>query len=116
MEKSIETVYYCEDCGSSNTSSMAWINNLTHETEEYIGTRFDEESNFCNCCNAKVRLLNLIELWDRLSAIEVNEDDELEEDFLSFPAGTDKMDVWHWFDERCPNGLAIDLMGEKPKE
>jgi hypothetical protein len=40
----------------------------------------------------------------------VNENDEIEEDFLDFPSGTDKFDVWHWFDERCPNGVAEDLM------
>ena len=22
----------------------------------------------------------------------------------------DVIDVWHWFDERCPNGVAEDLM------
>ena len=40
----------------------------------------------------------------------VNNDDEIEADFLSFPAGTSKFDVWHWFDERCPNNLHDDLM------
>lgn len=35
---------------------------------------------------------------------------EIEEDFLNFPAGTLKIDVWHWFDERCPNNLHDDLM------
>lgn len=115
MEKSIETTYYCADCGSSDTSSMAWVNNRTRNIEEYIGTRHEEENNFCNQCNANVRVLTLKELWSKLSEVEVNADDEIEADFLSFPAGTDKMDVWHWFDERCPNGLAVDLMGETPK-
>ncbi len=115
MEKSIETVYYCGECGSSHTLSMAWINNRTGEIDEYIGTRHDEESNFCNDCEEHVRIKNLLELWEEFSEIEVNEDDEIEEPFLLFPEGTPKTDVWHWFDERCPNSLAEDLMGETSK-
>lgn len=58
----------------------------------------------------KRTLKELQELWDKLGDIPVNNDDEIEEDFLNFPAGTSKFDVWHWFDERCPNGVAEDLM------
>ena len=54
----------------------------------------------------KRTLKELQELWNELS----DENDEIEEDFLDFPSGTDKFDVWHWFDERCPNGVAEDLM------
>lgn len=36
--------------------------------------------------------------------------ESFEEDFLDFPSGTDKFEIWHWFDERCPNGVAEDLM------
>ncbi|WP_279103999.1 hypothetical protein [Bacteroides acidifaciens] len=42
-----------------------------------------------------------------------NNDDEIEEDFLNFSAGTLKIGVWHWFDERCPNNLHDDLMYPK---
>lgn len=112
MEKSIETVYYCSNCGSSDTSSMAWVNNIDNSIEEYIGGRRDEDSNFCNVCDTNVRLMNLMELWDKFSEVPINNDDEIEEGFLCFPAGTYRFDVWHWFDERCPNGLAVDLMQE----
>ena len=55
-------------------------------------------------------LEELQELWNQLGDIPVNNDDEIEEDFLDFPVGTDKFEIWHWFDEQCPNGLAKDLM------
>lgn len=45
--------------------------------------------------------------------IPVNNDDEIEEDFLNFSAGTLKIGVWHWFDERRPNNLHDDLMYPK---
>lgn len=55
-------------------------------------------------------LEELQKLWGELGDIPVNNNDEIEEDFLDFPAGTDKLEVWDWFDEQCPNGLAKDLM------
>lgn len=60
-------------------------------------------------------LMTLPQLWQLFGDIPINNDDEIEEDFLCFPVGTYRFDVWHWFDERCPNGLAVDLMGEKSK-
>jgi len=54
-------------------------------------------------------------LWDVLGNIPVNEDDELEEDFdtntgLVFEVGTDKFEVWHWFEEYFDLSVADDLM------
>lgn len=57
--------------------------------------------------------MNLRELWNKFSEIEVNGNDEITESFLSFPVGTDKFEIWHWFDDRCPNNLHDDLMYEK---
>lgn len=61
-----------------------------------------------NCDNPK--LYTLIELWELFAEVPVNNNDEIEEDFLCFEAGTSRFDIWHWFDERCPNNLHDDLM------
>jgi hypothetical protein len=37
-------------------------------------------------------------LWDKLGNIPVNEDDEIEEPFEHFAVGTDKFEIWHWFE------------------
>ena len=37
-------------------------------------------------------------LWLELGNIPVNNEDELEDCFLVFEKGTDKFDVWHWFE------------------
>lgn len=37
--------------------------------------------------------------WSELGDIPVDEEDRIEEDFMHFPAGTDKLDIWHWFEE-----------------
>ena len=52
-------------------------------------------------------------LWDEFSEIPVDNDDCIERPFLHFEAGTDRFDVWSWFDERCPRGMARDLLGMK---
>lgn len=44
----------------------------------------------------------LSDLWVQLGDIPVNENDELDEPFLHFPKGTDKMEVWHWFESQNP--------------
>lgn len=111
MKKSLNTLY-CANCGSSSIQVRAWVDANTNKPCGYCE---DDDNCWCENCEEHTTMRTLSQLWDDLSDIPVNPDDEIEEDFLSFPAGTDKMDVWHWFDERCPNGLAIDLMGEKPK-
>ena len=40
------------------------------------------------------------ELWSKLGDIPINQDEETEECFLHFEAGTDREDIWHWFEDR----------------
>ncbi|MDE6019226.1 MAG: hypothetical protein K2G85_10500 [Muribaculaceae bacterium] len=58
----------------------------------------------------------LRDLWEFFGCILVTDDDEIESDFMDFQAGTSRLEVWSWFDEKCPNGLAIDLLGETSKK
>ncbi|MGM9779769.1 MAG: hypothetical protein ACI3ZD_15770 [Prevotella sp.] len=107
--KDLNTLY-CAYCGSSNVEMTMWVNPNTGENSGQSSDRFEEEDCWCKNCTEHVRLLTLEELWDQFSEVPVNNDDEIEEDFLFFSAGTSKFDVWHWFDERCPNNLHDDLM------
>ena len=107
--KDLNTLY-CAYCGSSNVEMTMWVNPNTGENSGQSSGRFEEEDCWCKDCEEHVRLLTLEELWDQFSVVPVNNDDEIEEDFLFFSAGTSKFDVWHWFDERCPNNLHDDLM------
>lgn len=47
----------------------------------------------------------LEKLWEMLGDIPVNDNDEIEEEFLEFPVGTYKEEIWKWFDERYPDGV-----------
>ena len=55
----------------------------------------------------------LEELWGILGDVPVNDDDEIMEPCIDFPAGTHKEDVWHWFDEKHSKGVyALMHIGE----
>lgn len=112
MEKKDLNTLYCANCGSSNVVTKMWVNPNTDEIDEddSCSDRFEEEDNWCNRCCSNVRLLTLEELWDKFSEVPVNNNDEIEEGFLFFPVGTSKLDVWHWFNERCPHNLHDDLL------
>lgn len=54
----------------------------------------------------------LEELWDQLSDVPMNpETEKIEEPFACFPAGTEREEIWHWFDQRHSKGVAYLLYG-----
>lgn len=48
--------------------------------------------------------------WAELGDIPVDDDGIIQESFLWWPKGTDREDIWHWFDEKYPGGV-VKLMG-----
>lgn len=59
----------------------------------------------------------LEELWGILVDVPVNDNDEIMERFIDFPIGTNKEDVWHWFDEKHSKGVyALMNTGESDGE
>ena len=109
-KKSLDTLY-CSKCGSSDVEERTWVNPNTREI--IYNDSIEVTDCWCGICEEHVELCTLSELWEMFGDIPVNNDDEIEEDFLNFPAGTSKIDVWHWFDERCANNLHDDLMYPK---
>lgn len=47
----------------------------------------------------------LMKLWLLFGDIPINDQDEIEEEFFGFPVGTNRFDIWHWFDERYTDGV-----------
>lgn len=55
-------------------------------------------------------------LWDEFADVPMDpETEKMEESFLHFPAGADREEIWHWFDERHSKGVAYLLYGTEPK-
>ena len=58
-------------------------------------------------------------LWDELADVQFDDGDPeqdmvLIDNWLDFPAGTPREDIWHWFDERHSKGVAHLLYGNVP--
>ena len=43
---------------------------------------------------------------NRVGNIIFYNEDEIENNFYCWEKGTYRFDVWHWFDEKLPNGIA----------
>ena len=70
------------------------------------------DSGICTIKDILVSPESLETFWSELGDIPVNDDGIIQEPFLWWPKGTDREDIWHWFDERYPGGV-IKLMGLK---
>ena len=71
--------------------------------------RFFEEKGIVIDREAKLVYIN--KLWDKLGDVPCNSNEDTEEVFLDFPAGTHKYEIWHWFEETFDLSVAKDLMG-----
>lgn len=57
----------------------------------------------------------LADLWAEFGDIPMDpETEQMEEEFLGFPAGTHREEIWHWFDERHSKGVAFLMYGGEP--
>ena len=52
-------------------------------------------------------------LWKELGDIPVNQNDEIEERFLHFQIGTDRQEIWHWFEDEFNLSIMEDLIKEQ---
>lgn len=57
----------------------------------------------------------LRQMWELLGDVCINKNENIETDFLLWNKGTDRKDIWHWFDEKCPNGLVKDIIENEEK-
>lgn len=50
------------------------------------------------------------DLWADFSDVPINNDDEIEENFLDFPKGTDRFEILRWFEDTFSVSVHDDLM------
>ena len=51
------------------------------------------------------------ELYKLLDNICIDENDDIDEEFLHFPIGTPNTEIWHWFEETFDVSIMEDLAG-----
>ena len=58
----------------------------------------------------------LEQLWHEFGDVPMDpETEQIEAPFLDFSVGTDREDIWHWFDELHSKGIAYLLYGTPNK-
>jgi hypothetical protein len=50
-------------------------------------------------------------LWAELADVPINEDEEIDVDWHIFSKGTEREEIWHWFEETFDVSVAKYLMG-----
>lgn len=96
----------CNVCGK-------WIGR-----EEEVGFEIQNEPGieYCPLCHCSESLMDvdngcnfndaeLEKLWEIFGCVSVNDNDEILEEFLGFPEGTDRIEIWQWFDELYSKGV-----------
>lgn len=52
-----------------------------------------------------MEVIELAKMWNEFSNIPISNDDEILMDFYQWDKGTYRFEIWHWFDEKLPNGI-----------
>lgn len=61
---------------------------------------------------AKISMGELQDLWEQLRDVPITEcGTYLDEDFHDFPAGTEVLEVWYWFEEQNPQFSVANAQG-----
>ena len=86
-----------------------WVNPNINKIRSYCGG--SEEECWCEDCEEHYEAVDIERLWEEFADTPVNKEEEIEERFLSFEPGTNRQEIWRWFDKRFPNGLGKYLDG-----
>jgi DNA-dependent RNA polymerase auxiliary subunit epsilon len=50
-------------------------------------------------------------LWAEFANIPIDDEDRIDDQFLDFEKGTDRFEIWHWFEMTFDCSIVTDLMG-----
>lgn len=93
---------YCDGCAALCIHCSGYFN-----AADMIAPKNDEEEHVCKECHLK----EAKKLWAELRDIPVNKDEEIDVDWHNFTKGTEREEIWHWFEEEYDLSVAKDLMG-----
>lgn len=123
----------CPECGEENTIAWNVAKKGYHAFCPHCGfpmmlcSECMEECGLCDWNEENFLCYRMIEgFWKNLSDVPFSEDEDgrlvLEGEYklmfgsreiAIFPAGTDREEIWHWFDERHPKGVVYLMNGEE---
>lgn len=86
-----------------DSDSDAWYSLVNNRLTQNIGEHWSIESPL-ECAK---------HLWRILGDIPIDDDEEIEEQFLTFEVGTDRYEIWSWFEYYFNLSVHEDLMFPK---
>lgn len=76
----------------------------------------DLAGRICDALNAQEDkfklLLDAKEIWSNLSNICIDEDENIDTGFMHFEAGTQKLEIWKWIEEKFNVSVINELMNK----
>lgn len=123
----------CPDCGTENTFKWSVLRNGYQAFCPKCGfpmmlcSECLIDNDFCDWNGGTILCYRMVEeFWKKLTDVPFAEDSEgrviLSNDYnitignrevVMFPAGTDREEIWQWFDEQHPKGVAYLLYREE---
>lgn len=106
----LNTNLYCD--GSKQTVYEKIFPEQINGLQDFTG--FDIEYTCGNGDTFEEQKVSILrEMWEELADIPVNDDGVIEEGYYDFLPGTDREEIWLWFDEQYPKGVAYLVNGRK---
>ena len=99
-------IVMCNECGWIRKEEELLANDTTLDEAEHCPS-CGEEGFIADVDDSTIPFNDseLETLWKLFGDVPINNDDEIEEDFIDFPAGTYRFEIWHWFDELYSKGV-----------
>lgn len=122
MQKTGST-YYCIPVFQANQYPRKGYKTCTGDKVIYVFyTRYVdiEISGIWNilmgCTYPKFPVETLRLMWKLFSDVPINANEDIDTSFLLWKKGTNRMNIWHWFDKRCPKGLVEDIINYEAED
>ena len=105
--------YSCKKCADQMRYRSVGFHGTITEIKNGVATVAVESGNqyhYLICLRHEDEVMqHLRQLWSGLADIAIDDDDCICSDYHIWEKGTDRQEIWHWFDEQCPNGIGKDL-------
>ena len=107
--------YSCKKCADEMRYRSATFNGTIVKISNGVATlkMKDGHRQYHHLCVLRREtevMKHLKQLWDGLADVVIDNDDCIDADYHIWERGTNRQEIWHWFDEQCPNGIGKDLM------
>lgn len=125
LEVLIDIAYVAGEKGLSENKDSRIVNqviikwaddfsNIHKDTDwfevDYLKTVYQFTENKILIEKDDIEFNKLKEMWTKFGDIPIDEEEDIEEQFYCWNIGTNRYEIWNWFDKHCPNGLHDDLM------